>query len=216
MIKSPRKPLNLERSDSPAAMPARPGRTNAAAPERPDQTRCHHAEEKRQRDQRERLARHVRHGSVREQAIERVEHERQRGQGSDAGVLDKNAARKDRDAAESLPGREWADERPRVPAACRNARNGRTRPTPRGHWAWGAGRVETRAPIRYLGSGGRSYAGKLEPGPIVEPAVEEQVGVIALGNVGVLILERGGEQSAEPNTARAAQATSRRLPEPGP
>ena len=51
------------------------------------------------------------------------------------------------------------------------------------------------SPIKYFGRGCRSVAGELEPERVVELAGEEQVGVIALGDVRVLILEafaRGG------------------------
>ncbi len=75
---TPRRPLNLESSDRPAQAPARPGSRAVPMPTRPDQVALPPQQEDRQRDQSECFARDVRHGSVGEQAIERIEHQNDR------------------------------------------------------------------------------------------------------------------------------------------
>ena len=62
-------------------------------------------------------------------------------------------------------------------------------------------------PMKYLGSGLQVEGEEVEPGRIVEAAAEEEVGVIALGDVGVLVHEDSSDRP-DAKTARASTATA--------
>ena len=188
MIISPRKPLNLESTARPAQAPARQGSRNATEPNLPDQMRCHHHRNDRQRGQRERFARNVGHGSVGEKAIERIEHENKRGDDSDSPIFDQNATCKDRHAAERTHKEDGqASDRQRQRSAEMAVV---VVPRPRcGRPGHGEPSQSKGEPDQILGQGRQVVRGKVEPGKIVETAAEEQVGVIALSDVGVFVFE---------------------------
>ena len=102
MIISPRKPLNLQRSDKPATNPARQGRRRPPRPARPAPDSPPSPEDQTERRQHERLARDVGHRPVGVEPIKRIEHQQDRGDDSDPPVLDQNAAAKDRDDSRVL------------------------------------------------------------------------------------------------------------------
>ena len=72
-----------------------------------------------------------------------------------------------------------------------------------------------REPDQVFGKRRQVVSGEIEPGPVIEIAGEEQVGVITLGNVSVLVLERGGEPSRGKNS-QAGAGDGRRHPQPRP
>ena len=195
MTISPSMPLNLQRIDRPAATPVR-GRTRRVRDPRtarPESLQRIQPEPQR-RDQ-ERFVRDVGHRPVGVEAVERIDHQQERGDRTDATILDQDAAAKECDAAQDAPGTGTGFERRSGSPGSRTACSSDV-PTP-GVGGAGDAQVAARklAPIRYFGHGLKVEGVVVEPGGMIELAFEEQVGVVALRDVGVLVHERVIEQA---------------------